>query len=138
MEEFLEAFLADRVIYCPFWDHVLKFWNARDSSNILFLKYEDMKEDLLREIRRTERFLDVTIPPGVEKELLDHLSFERMKKNPSVNYDEMLRARDKSGALFMRRGESGRWAQEMSPYFAKTFDAWAAQRLRGTNFPYYS
>ena len=38
--------------YGDYIDYVLSFWRHRDDENILFMKYEDMKKDLGREIQR--------------------------------------------------------------------------------------
>jgi Sulfotransferase domain len=42
-EDFIEAFLNDNIIYSPFFEHILDFWNVRHENNVLFLTYEDMK-----------------------------------------------------------------------------------------------
>ncbi len=32
------------VTYGPYWDHVSGYWNLKDNSNFLIIKYEDMKK----------------------------------------------------------------------------------------------
>jgi len=32
------------VCFAPFWSHILSFWKRRDEPNILFLKFEDLKQ----------------------------------------------------------------------------------------------
>lgn len=46
--DFMELFLKERTPIGSYWNHVLPFWQRRNESNILFLKYEDMNRNLLQ------------------------------------------------------------------------------------------
>lgn len=74
----------------PFWDHVLDFWRRRDQPNVLFLTYEQLKQDLAGVIRRTAAFLGKQMDDDQVERLKQHLSFESMKNNPAVNYEEVI------------------------------------------------
>ncbi|OXU28963.1 hypothetical protein TSAR_015793 [Trichomalopsis sarcophagae] len=84
-ENFCKLFLGDKVYYAPFWDHVIGFWSRKEDKNILLLKYEDMKADLPSVIRKTANFLGKNLSDEKVKTLEEHLSFHKMKDNPSVN-----------------------------------------------------
>ncbi|KAL0285013.1 UNVERIFIED_CONTAM: Cytosolic sulfotransferase 15 [Sesamum radiatum] len=45
----------------PFWDHVLGFWNAslEKPDTILFLKYEELKEDIGLSLKKMAEFMGV-------------------------------------------------------------------------------
>ncbi|KAL7184996.1 hypothetical protein ACSBR2_027021 [Camellia fascicularis] len=47
IEESFDMFCRGVSIYGPFWDHVLEYWKASQErpDKVLFLKYEDMKEN---------------------------------------------------------------------------------------------
>lgn len=78
-EDFFDAYMEGKIIYAPFFDHILSFWNIRHRENILFLTYEDMKRDIMGALRKTTEFLGKKY---TEEELIsaaDHLSLKNMR-----------------------------------------------------------
>ncbi|KAF5277393.1 hypothetical protein FQA39_LY06206 [Lamprigera yunnana] len=103
MENYCDHFMnTPYKTFGAYWDHVLYFWNRRNKNNILFIKYEDMKKDLLEVIRKVAKFLNKFHTEQEEKTLLDWLSFDKMKTNESVNHNDLY---GKAG--FMRSGKVG-------------------------------
>lgn len=144
-EDFTEAFLKDQVIYAPFNDHVLDFWNLRDEPNVLFLFYEDMKTDMPKMIRQTTDFLGKSFSDQAVDKLCHHLSVESMRANPSCNNDslvEMAKSVNKNGKAsgdfkFIRKGEVGSFKGEFSQDTDKKFDEFMAQQvLRSHHFAF--
>ena len=45
------------VIYGPYYQHMKEAWDRRDHPNLLFIFYEDLKEDIEREVRKIDTFL---------------------------------------------------------------------------------
>ena len=71
-----------------FFRHLLSFWNRRQElPNLLIVRYEEMKRDLPSVIRKVASFLNVTINEEDIPRLCNHLSFDEMKVNPTVNYE---------------------------------------------------
>ncbi len=78
-EDFFEAFLNDMVIYAPFQDHILDFYNMRNEDNVLFLSFESMKRDIHSVIKKTMVFLNKEFDDNQINQLANHLSFDEMK-----------------------------------------------------------
>ena len=112
------------------WSHVLPFWRKRHDPNILFLKYEDMKKDLPKVIQKCAQFLDVSHQLTEDKisKLCDHLNFDKMQKNPSVNLENIIDGDEvnKSSLKFIRKGQVGDWKNYMSDEMSEKFDKWIA------------
>ncbi len=42
-----------------YWQHLISWWQQRNNPNVLFVTYEDMKNDLVFEVRRVAKFIAV-------------------------------------------------------------------------------
>lgn len=135
--DFLEAFVEDKLVFSPFWEHVLSFWELRNKENVLISSFEDMKADLSKVMKRTADFLGVSYNKEQEIELLEHLNFKNMKNNPMVNFENDINELGKENMHFIRSGEVEGWKKEMSPEIAEKFDLWTKEKLKGSDFPSY-
>lgn len=126
LAEYFKKFLKNEVFYGPFWNHVLEFWNQRDSENILFVKYEDLHKDLIGEIKRIAAFLDKSITDAQISALVHHVSFEEMAGNVTVNHTHFddLGLRHKDESTFYRKGIVGDWKNYFTTEMNETMDAW--------------
>lgn len=115
------------MLYTPFWDTVLSYWNRKDDPNVLFLKYEDMKADLRSVILKVAAFLDKTLTEDQIEKLLVHLDFDSMKDNMAVNY-ELIKS---SSIKHMRKGIVGDYKNVMSNETIKEFDEWISKNDPG-------
>ncbi|KAK7868457.1 hypothetical protein R5R35_011206 [Gryllus longicercus] len=137
-DDFCKLFMGNSLTFAPFWSHVLSFWKRKDHSNILFLKYEDMKKDLPAVIRQTANFLGKSMTEDQVKTLANHLSFQNMKNNPAVNYEAVVEINRTFNLIeaegqFMRSGQVGEWKATMTPELIKQFDSWTEKNLKGTD-----
>nr|CAD7437869.1 unnamed protein product [Timema bartmani] len=134
----IEEPLPEALPFSPFWGHVLGYWRRKDEFPIIFNTYEEMKRDLLSVVLKTCRFLCKSYTDTELESLLDHLSFDKMKENPSVNYEHVVTRKrlteETKDLTFFRKGEAGGWRKTMSPELAARFDAWTADKLKGSDY----
>ncbi|CRL08568.1 CLUMA_CG021369, isoform A [Clunio marinus] len=144
-EDFTEAFLHNQVIYAPFNDHVLDFWNLRSKSNVLFLFYEDMKKNMAKIVEETMKFLEKNYSNDQVMKLCRHLSVESMRANPACNNDllvEKAKFLNRNGQIsgdfkFIRKGIVGSYKDEFSQQVHKKFDAFMQHPpLKSNQFTY--
>ncbi|KAL0268405.1 UNVERIFIED_CONTAM: hypothetical protein PYX00_010361 [Menopon gallinae] len=145
LEDFVDAFLNDRVVYGPYWTHLLTFMDLKDKSHILINTYEEMKRDLPNVIRKTAKFLNVELSEKQIHDLNEHLSFKSMRSNKSVNYEELgnevkklVKADETDENLnFIRKGESGGWMNAFGNDTLEKFKKWNERHLSGRDFKEY-
>ncbi|XP_070579733.1 sulfotransferase 1E1-like [Ptychodera flava] len=94
-------------------EHVLTWWKRRHDKNVLFLKYEDMFQDLESNVRKIAKFLDLQLTDDVVKKISDHCTIGNMKKNKMAtksNYCETTtNVTAEEGSPFVRKGGAGGW-----------------------------
>ncbi|XP_043276423.1 luciferin sulfotransferase-like [Venturia canescens] len=145
-EDFCTLFLAGKLCFAPFWKHVLGFWTKRNNENVLFLKYEDMKEDLASVIRETAHFLGKSKDGTYDNDekmqpLLEHLSFESMKNNSAVNYEDVVDVNRKlklieADGKFMRSGQKDQWKSQMAQEVIEKFDNFTRTNFHHTGLSF--
>lgn len=110
LEKFFESFRSGSLSWGSWFDHVIGWWKAKDKHQILYIFYEDMIEDPQREIHKIMTFLEKDLSEDVLKKILQHTSFESMKKNPMANFSVLPdTVFDQSSISFMRKGKVGDW-----------------------------
>ena len=94
------------VLQAPYWGHLGEAWERRHHPNLLFLYYEDMKEDTMRELRHLNTFLGTALTEQQLAQVAAFTGFKRMKKRPTTNFtlDPSIPFR-KGGKNFIRKGE---------------------------------
>ncbi|NWS78701.1 ST1B1 Sulfotransferase, partial [Crotophaga sulcirostris] len=131
---YLEEFMAGRVAYGSWYDHVKGYWERRKNHPILYLFYEDLKEDLRREVAKVAQFLGQELPEAALDAVTRHTSFEAMRDNPTTNYTMVpSHLMDHGVSPFMRKGTTGDWKNHFTVAQSECFDQDYAQKMSGTD-----
>uniref|UniRef100_A0A1Q3FPD9 Putative alcohol sulfotransferase a n=1 Tax=Culex tarsalis TaxID=7177 RepID=A0A1Q3FPD9_CULTA len=134
LEDFTRSFMRDLQLYSPYHEHVIEYNKLNHLENVLILRYEDMKKDLISELKRACQFFNKQYSDKQLETLSKHLSFESMKDNPSVNFSRYANARTiwkeavEANKRFMRKGKADGYKEELSAVLQEEMDAWTREK----------
>ena len=135
-EEFFRWFINGDMAFGDFFDHVLSWWTHKDDENVLFLKYEDMKENLPATVTQIAEFIGHSIEQSVIDKIADQTTFEKMRVNPGTNYGWATHRRDPTAPSFMRKGVVGDWTNYFTPEQSAQMDEKIALRTAGSGLEF--
>lgn len=133
------------MLYSPMNEHIIEFWKIRNQPNILFLFFEDMKENLDQEVKRAMKFLDKNYSQKDVDKLCNHLSFESIRNNKMINKDEEIKnvkesfgeKYDKNEYNFIRKGQVGGYKDELTAEENEMLDQYVNQSaVKAPGFKY--
>ncbi|XP_069100138.1 sulfotransferase 1 family member D1-like [Pleurodeles waltl] len=135
--EYLEKFMSGDVAFGSWYDHVKGWWQKIRDHPILYVFYEDMKEDPRREVLKLLRFLEREVSDEVLEKILHYTSFQEMKSNPMANYrtipDELM---DQNVSPFMRKGITGDWKNMFTVAQNEKFDEDYVRKMSGSTLQF--
>ena len=86
-------YVAGKVEFNLYFDHVAEWYSKRDEANVLFLLYEDLKRDLKSNVMKIAKFLGsdyeeklLANNEEVLKRVLEKSSFESMRNQPKNSW----------------------------------------------------
>ncbi|CAL9165727.1 cytosolic sulfotransferase 8-like [Musa acuminata AAA Group] len=140
LEKAFDNFCKGFSFFGPFWDHVLGYWKAHleRPKKILFVKYEELLQDTVAQLKRLAEFLGCPFSEDEEKEgVIDGIvrlcsmeSLSNLKVNRSGTTDFGCWTVDNS--LFFRRGVVGDWLDHLTPEMADRLDEMTKEKFAGS------
>jgi aryl sulfotransferase len=110
------------------FEHLNSFWAHRDEPNVLFVHFDDLKQDLDGEMRRIATFLDVELDESLWPRLVERCTFAAMKQRSS-EIGDFERLFIGGADTFLYKGTNGRWRDMLTAEEVAAFDDQSRQRL---------
>ncbi|XP_068099954.1 sulfotransferase 1C1-like [Hyperolius riggenbachi] len=134
--DYFSSFMTGNMPWGNWFDHVIGWWKAKDQHQILYVFYEDMIEDPLREIKKVMTFMGKDLSEEVLQRIKHQTSFKIMKENPVANYSNLPSVFDLSVSTFMRKGKVGDWKDHFLVSQNEQFDAEYKKRMEGSGLQF--
>ena len=106
-DTFQKTYMRDQdVVFYGLWEaHVENWLNARKEYDILVVKYEDMIEDAVKEIKRVGTFLGVEVSESSAQDIAAKTSF----KSATDNVQNLFKDDTGMTNSLLRKGVAGDW-----------------------------
>ena len=115
--------------FWSFWENVSGWWAIRHLPNILVVHFENLKRDMPGEIRRIAAFLDIPIDESRWPAILEHCSFDYMKKHADKSAPLGGALWEGGASTFINKGTNGRWRDALSAEESAAYEALAREKL---------
>lgn len=135
--EFFQSWIAEAEVEpdasvshgLSYFDFENTYWAERKRENLLFVHYNDLKADLVGEMRRISEFLEIDTPPDRLPVLAEVAKFESMKRDGAALMPGIEQAFDKGHERFLNKGTNGRWKDALTAEDLARYDAVARRKL---------
>ncbi len=99
----------------PFWENIRSWWAIRGLPNVHLVHFEALKRDMPGEIRRIADFLDIPVDDTRWNAIVEHCSFDWMKRNATRSVPMGGAFWDGGAQAFIHKGVNGRWRDVLTP-----------------------
>ena len=135
-DDFFEAYVQGLVPYGVWFDHNLAWWQAsQQTSNILFVKYEEMQKDLASVVEQVADFIHLPLIPLLRDQVVAQSTFEAMASNTKANWS-LNAGHHRSADKHLRKGVVGDWRNSFSDAQNVRYDALYRQKMAGSGLTF--
>ncbi|HYJ64622.1 MAG TPA: sulfotransferase domain-containing protein [Parafilimonas sp.] len=115
--------------FWPFWENVKSWWEIRNLPNVHLIHFAKMKKDMAGEIRKVADFLDIKIDESKWNDILEHCSFNYMKKNSVKSVPLGGAFWDGGSDAFINKGTNGRWKDVLTKEDNERYEKMCVENL---------
>ncbi|XP_039001960.1 cytosolic sulfotransferase 15-like [Hibiscus syriacus] len=141
LDEAFDKFRLGICGYGPFFDYVLGYWKASQENpyKILFLKYEDLKENISSQLKHLAMFLGVPFTEdeekqGVVEKITQICSFEKLKElevNKKGSHITGIPHKE-----FFRKGKVGDWSNYLTPSMVERLEKLIHEKMENSGLTF--
>jgi aryl sulfotransferase len=111
------------------WENARSWWAVRNLPNVLLMHYANLKRDLPGQIRRVAEFLDIEVSEGDWPNIIEHCTFDYMKKNAAKAAPLGGDIFEGGAESFIFKGSNGRWRDMLTPTDVEAYETRALKEL---------
>ena len=111
------------------WENVSSWWAIRDLPNVYLVHFSNLKKDMPGEIKKIAAFLEIPIDESKWDAILEHCSFNYMKKHATASVPLGGIFWEGGAKTFIHKGEIGRWKDVLSREDSQKYDRIAEEKL---------
>ncbi|KAG6932851.1 sulfotransferase 6B1-like [Chelydra serpentina] len=124
-DEFFNAFLNGKVSWGSYFDHIIE-WNKHfDDGNIMFITYEELKENPNLGVKKIAEFFGFSLTDEESQTVADRSSFQTMKENSHKTHGAF-------GNILFRKGSVSDWKNPFTEAQNQEMDKKFEASLAGT------
>jgi hypothetical protein len=138
VENFVHYFLSASFQFSPWAVYVNGYWRMRDRDNVLFMTYEEMRQDLAAAVRRIGALLGIDLTQQEIDSVVRQSSFDHMKSIEHKFETGMIVPWAKPQGAMIRRGRVRGSSELLTPPLQRRIDDHFRAELKrlGCDFPY--
>ena len=126
---FLDWLERDGYPFWSFWENISSWWNIRGLPNVTLLHFVNLKGDMAGEVRRIARFLDIDVDESRWPLILEHCSFDYMKRH-AADVAPLGGTLWEGGAdTFIHSGTNARWRDVLTAEDNARYERMAREKL---------
>nr|XP_018473224.1 PREDICTED: cytosolic sulfotransferase 1-like [Raphanus sativus] len=141
LESMFESLCTGGNFYGPVWDHVLSYWRGslEDPSHVLFMKYEEMKQEPRVQLKRLAEFIGCPFTEEEEERggVNKILELCSLRSLGDLDINKAVKTVNGVGyKFFFRKGEVGDWKNHLTPEMESRIDMIIEEKLRGSGLSF--
>ena len=110
-----------------YFTFVRTYWERREHDNILFVHFNDLKDDLDGQMRRVARFLEIEVDEQLWPSMVESCTFEAMKADSDkIGTFDLFEG---GAETFLHKGTNDRWQNVLTEEELAAYDARATELL---------
>ncbi|XP_038058305.1 sulfotransferase 1A1-like [Patiria miniata] len=133
---FFQKYLNGETVYGSWFDHILDFWNKhRHDNNFLFIKYEDMKQDIKTAVTQIAHFLNKPLSEDAINNICKSCSMGDMSQRfqgRSTDEDPRDEPANISVGQVFRKGIVGDWKTKFTVAQNEALDEIFREKMAGS------
>ncbi|XP_003215877.2 sulfotransferase 6B1 [Anolis carolinensis] len=114
-DDFFSDFINGKVPYGVYLDHIIEWNKYIDNKNIMFITYEELKENTTLGLKRIAEFFEFSVTEKDIQTIVEKTSFKSMKEKSAETHGVI-------GQHFFRKGIVGDWCSIFSEDQSKEMD----------------